>query len=248
MVPDPRKSVLEANRRFYETVAGVYEKVDRRRDGARDHAWLKAILRDLRGFFPGEEASFLDLGAGTAFLSKLALQEFPSVTAADLSPAVLSRISDTRIKKICAPCEKLPVESGSVHVVAAFATLHHLFDPVDAFREAFRVLRVGGVLYTDHDIEKKFVRRFRWPLRWYRYFFDHGHEYLASCPSLTSEDYALTEFHGANGLDGEALAAALTQIGFSEVRVTYHWKGLLPITPFWQVRGFSPLLRIVARK
>lgn len=242
-----RSRVQEANRKFYEAVAGVYEKVDRRRDDSRDHAWLRQILARLRAEAP-ERAVFLDVGAGTAFLSKLALERFSRVIATDLSPAVLAQINDPRIEKICAPCEELPIEAGSVDVVGAFATLHHLYDPVETFREAFRVLKPGGVLYTDHDIERRFVRNFQWPLRIYRYFFDHGHDYLDQCPQLSTTDYALTEFHGEKGLDGAALARAAKEIGFREVEVIYHWHGLLPFTPPWRIRGFSPLLRIIAKK
>ncbi|MGZ3712614.1 MAG: class I SAM-dependent methyltransferase [Bdellovibrionota bacterium] len=243
-----RSAVLEANRRFYEAIAGVYEKVDQRRSAERDHGWLRAILKDLRLHCEAPNPVFLDLGAGTAFLAKLALEEFPRVIAADLSPAVLAHIDDVRIEKICAPCEKLPLEKESIAVVGAFATLHHLYEPEETFREAYRVLQHGGFFYSDHDIEKTFVSRFRWPLSIYRYFFDHGHEYLAHCPQLTATDYALTECHGETGLDGNALAEALRKIGFREVNIAYHWKGLLPLNPFWQARGFSPLLRIIAKK
>lgn len=241
--PD-RTLVRETNRRFYEAIAPVYEKVDQRRSGARDHGWLKEILRSLAR----PDAILLDLGAGTAFLSKLALPYFDRVIAADLSPAVLQLIEEPGIEKLCAACEEVPLESGSVDVVAAFATLHHLYDPRETFREAHRLLKSGGKLYTDHDIERSFVGNFRWPLRIYRHFFDHGHKYLAASPELSEQDYALTEFHGENGLSGPALEKALKEIGFREVEITYHWHGLLPFTPPWKVKGLSPLLRIIATK
>lgn len=243
-----RIQVREANRKFYETVAGVYEKVDQRRSDERDRQWLRSVLAGLRAEVTSSSPVFLDLGAGTAFLAKLARERFSRVIATDLSPAVLAQIHDPQIEKVCAPCEELPFESNSIDVVGAFATLHHLYDPRETFREAFRVLREGGLFYSDHDIEATFVRRFRWPLRAYRFLFDHGHDYLANCPGLTPQDYSLTEFHGENGLDGLALARNLKEIGFRDVQVTYHWHGLLVFTFPWCRRGFSPLLRIIARK
>lgn len=243
-----RDEVLEANRRFYDQVAPVYDEIDRRRAAGGAPAWLHSELRRLRENCGAPAPVFVDLGAGTAYLGKAALPYFSRVVAVDLSPAVLERIQEPGIEKICAPCEKLPLPDSSAEVVGAFATLHHLFNPADAFREAYRVLKPGGQLFTDHDIEMNFVRLFRIPLTVYRFFFDHGPRYLRACPQLSARDYELSEFHGESGLDGEALAAELRAIGFIEVEIEYHWQGLLPLTPPWRKKYFSPLLRIRAKK
>lgn len=243
-----RERVRDANLRFYEAVAGVYDKVDSRRADGQAHPWLNRLLAELRSRVSAPSPSFLDLGAGTAFLSRAALAHFPEVTAVDLSPAVLAQIPEANIRKVCAPCEELPFPQDHFDVVGAFATLHHLYDPRELVREAHRVLKPGGLLYTDHDIERSFVRRFRWPLRAYRAFFDHGPRYLAACPNLTAEDYELSEFHGENVVDSAALRATLAECGFTDVQLTFHWEGLLPVTPPWRAHGYSPLLRIVARK
>jgi ubiquinone/menaquinone biosynthesis C-methylase UbiE len=236
--------VLEKNREFYDKIAPHYEKVDLRRE--RDHPWIDQILSDLKSSF--KNPTILDVGAGSGFFAKKAVRFFAKVIATDLSQAMLDKIQDPKIETICCSCEQLNVKNESVEVVAAFATLHHLFDPEKFFQEAHRVLKSGGILYTDHDIESHFVANFRWPLKLYRYFFDHGPKYIAACPSLKLEEYHITEWHGDDGLDAKSLELALKKIGFREVRVEYHWQGLLPFTPFWRICGLSPLMRILAVK
>lgn len=254
------EQVVEANRRFYDTVADVYETVDRRRSSARAD-WLEAVFDDIERRLPprGKDTRrhFVDAGAGTGFLAQAVAQRFDTVTLIDVSQRMLDRVDLPCAEKVCADVCQTPLESASVDVVGAFATLHHLHSPRDFFREAFRVLRPGGVLYTDHDIERTFVRAFRLPLTAYRAIFDHEHGYRHACPSLTREDYALTEFHGDRGLDGSALLADLKALGFESVRAQYHWEGMGPVSDVLNrlrvrralsIRGLAPVVRVVAVK
>lgn len=240
-----QREVQEANRRFYEQIAPVYDQVDSRRANDR-FQWLDRIVKDLRTRCPAENAVFADLGAGSGLLARHAADHFPKVLAVDISPAMLARIRHPRIETVEGSCEALPLKDASVDCVGLFATLHHVFDPAVALREAARVLKPGGWLYSDHDIERSFVTRFRWPLMVYRSLFDHGKHYLHHCPSASARDYELSEFHGDQGVDSAALREVFQ--GFSEVKFIFHWEGLLPVTPPWKLHGFSPLLRILARK
>lgn len=240
--------VQEANRRFYESIAPVYDQVDPRRADSSRLAWLSKIIADMRARCPGDDAVFADLGAGSGLLSRMAVEHFPQVLAVDISPAMLARIQHPRIKAIAAPCEALPLPDSSVDAAGLFATLHHVFDPLKALREAHRVLKPGGVLYSDHDIEESFVRNFRLPLSIYRAMFDHGADYLRLSKNARPEDYALSEFHGDKGVPGTRIEQGMRELGWSSITFTYHWQGLLPLTPPWKIRGLSPLLRIEAVK
>ncbi len=240
-----RREVQEANLRFYETIAPVYDQIDSRRANDR-FGWLDSLLKDLRAKCSAEEPVFADLGAGSGLLARHAVEHFPKVIAVDLSPAMLARIRHPRIETREGSCEALPLADASVHCAGLFATLHHLYEPAQAIREAARVLKPGGWLYSDHDIESTFVANFRWPLSVYRALFDHGKRYLAACPSASERDYEMSEFHGDRGVQVEPIQECLRE--FAEVRLSYHWEGLLPLTPPWRRRGISPLLRILARK
>ena len=82
----------------------------------------------------------------------------------------------------------------------------------------------------------------------YRSVFDHGADYLRLSKEARPEDYSLSEFHGGNGISGEEIECGLRSMGFSSLKMSYHWQGLLSLTLPWKVRGFSPLLRILAVK
>ena len=263
--PDTHQAheVLSANQRFYEAIAGVYDAVDSRRNAGEEHRWVTDILAREREALiqrqgrPAASLRLVDAGAGSGFLGVRASELFQQPILVDISPAMLRRIALPGALKLAADCAHLPLANASVDMVGAFATLHHLHSVEPFFEEALRVLRPGGVLYCDHDIEAGFVRRFGLPLRAYRLCFDHGRDYLRACPSATQRDYELSEFHGGRGLSGPTLVAALERIGFGAVTATYHWEGMgLPATLLEHLglkrlasrRGFAPILRLIARK
>ena len=259
MLQDQEKRVLEANRRFYENIAPHYDSLDSRR-GENRHDWIDRLLstqaEQIRRTTGRRELSFLDAGSGSGLLVAKAKHDFARRIAVDISPAMLERIPEQGIERITADVSRIPLPDGSCDFIAAFATLHHLYDPIPFFQEAYRLLNAGGVLYTDHDIESHFVSRFRLPLRIYRSLFDHWHAYSAAVPELTKEDYDLSEFHGDEGLDAAALADKLRDIGFTGVRCEYHWEGMGRIVPpqwlcgrwWWNAPGRSPVFRLLARK
>lgn len=256
-----KDDVIRSNEVFYDKIASVYEKVDSRRNSGLDFQWLKSINKAIRNQldekFPGTKHVFVDAGAGSGFLAENAKEYFSDITLIDLSKAMLDRIDIPGARKIQGDCSRMPLEPDSVHYVGAFATLHHLFDPEEFFREAYRVLATGGILYTDHDIEKSFVSIFKLPLLIFRFFYDHGPKYIHACPESKMEDYEISEFHGGTGLSGKVIVGQLKSIGFSKIRVEYHWDGggmpekivtKLALRSLMSRRGLAPNLRIIAEK
>ncbi len=256
-----KDQVLQSNKKFYDQIADVYDSVDSRRSQDLSYDWLEQInfkISELiKKRFLNEEIIFVDAGAGSGFLSKKAKKYFRNIHLIDLSPAMLDKIQIDNANKIVGDCTKMPFQDQTIHCVGAFATLHHLYDPLDFFKDAYRVLKPGGFVYTDHDIEYKFVRYFKIPLKIYRYFFDHGPKYISACPECSITDYELSEYHGEIGISGEKLVKALRLIGFTTIEVSYHWEGggfpekilgFLKLKKFLSRAGFAPNLRIIASK
>ena len=256
------QDVTAINKKFYDQIAVIYDQVDSRRSSNLDCRWLEHLLSRIitllsRNFPHCRDFSFLDAGAGTGFLAKQAKKYFAGVTLLDVSAKMLQKIDIDAAGKIVANCLEMPFADQSFHAVGAFATLHHLFAPQDFFKEAYRVLKTGGVIYCDHDIEAAFVRNFRIPLQCYRHFFDHGPKYICHCPEAALADYQISEWHGNNGICGLQAAKQLREIGFRRIELTFHWNGMgfpekfldmIKLKTLFSRRRLAPNLRLIAIK
>ena len=239
--------VAKANQRFYDQVAGIYDEVDRRRGDHIDHNWVDGVFNNILEILESSkeesELSFLDAASGSGFLAQRARKFFPRMTLLDISRNMLRRIDLPGALKVCSDTCFIPAKESSFDVIGGFATLHHLKSPKKFFQESYRVLRPGGIIYTDHDIESQFVKNFR-PMLWlYRKFFDHGKDYLKQCPESSQLDYLLSEYHGKNGLSGPKLAEQLSEAGFQIREIVYHWEGMGPAASFLEKLGFSGILK-----
>ncbi len=222
-----REEVKTANRRYFDAAASVYEAVDGRR-GEGLAAYLDRHLEEISRTVGGN--SFLDLGCGTGFVAARAGRFFSRPAGVDLSPGIVgeARRLHPEIPFLVADGDRLPFPAGRFDAAASVALLHHLFDHEAVFREVFRVLKPGGIFYTDHDLEKRFHAVFRGPLRLYRFFRDEEKRYGKACPELTGRIYRATEVH-RDGLDPRRLAGLLRAAGFREVEIACHWLGLSPV-------------------
>lgn len=241
--------VKEANKQFYNIAANIYERVDGRR-GARLPDWLDEKLRKIAKCSSG--GTVLDVGSGAGWIARNVLGYFKNVVAIDISPIILQKVDQENIDKVVCDVEFMPFKNESFNTVICFSVLHHIYNIELLMKELHRILRKGGMLYSDHDIEKNFVKRFNIPLRIYRKFFDASQRYSKIDERLTKELYETSEIH-SNGIDSNNIVAILNSIGFREIVVSYHWLGLNFITDkiFSKVTSkcsWAPILSVTARK
>jgi SAM-dependent methyltransferase len=86
----------------------------------------------------------LDMGCGEGRF-RAAMGEPGLLIATDLSMTMLQKAPAPRM---CSDMTCLPVEDNRFGSAAALWCLYHLTTPVDAIREAYRVLRPGGLFVT----------------------------------------------------------------------------------------------------
>jgi ubiquinone/menaquinone biosynthesis C-methylase UbiE len=240
------RRVKAANRQFYEAVAHCYEEIDRRRSPTLE-AWLFKNLANIRERV--YEGRLLDIGAGSGLVTRCAEGLFVLRVGIDLSSRILAANRNAFDFGVTADTDSLPFPDNSFDVVTCFAVLHHLYAFKSLVYEVARVLRPGGVFYSDHDMDAAFSQRFRPLLLLYRKFHNAGSKYRKASEEITQELYNLTEWQ-ENGIDSLGLIQLFQRAGFS-VEPKFHWFGLSPITDMLfgirdRARGWAPLFSLVA--
>jgi SAM-dependent methyltransferase len=241
------EEVKAANRRLYDAVAGDYERIDGRR-GDTLIAWIRRRLTRLAT--DAGNGLLLDLGSGSGVVTRAARGIFHRTIAMDISPRILATAGPIADWRIAADTDRLPIADESVDVVSCFAVLHHLYDAGNLLGEVARVLRPGGVFWSDHDMDAAFFRRFRWPLKGYRALRGADRQYEGAA-GIDAKTYELAEYR-ENGVDGATVTQQCRSVGLTP-RTGFHWYGLTGVTNLLfgqreRGRGWAPLLRIVATK
>lgn len=247
--PATAADVKRANRRLYDAVADRYEALDGRRD-ATLVTWIRSTLRELASVHGS--GVLLDLGSGSGIVTRAAESIFKRTIALDLSPNILAAAGSIADHRIAADTDALPLADATADVVTCFAVLHHLYDGGRLAREVTRVLKPGGVFWSDHDMDLAFYRRFRWPLTGYRRLRGADRKYAkAAADNIDERDYALAEYR-ENGVDAARFVDELGAAGL-EPRATFHWFGLMPLTNRLfgrrpRSRGWAPIMSVRATR
>lgn len=119
---------------------------------------VRAMLESLRSRVGG--GRLLDLGCGTGFIINLARDLFKEIDGVDVTPAMLAKVdtSSGNVRLHNQPAERLPFADGHFDLVTCYAFIHHVEDYSAILKEAFRVLRPGGLLYVDLEPNRTFWR------------------------------------------------------------------------------------------
>lgn len=147
--------IKDVNTRYHDAAAGEYDAKWGIDFGATGQRQVRLKLsKALGGLGDRSFGHGLEIGAGTGYfsLNLLQLGTIERLTATDISPGMLSRLSATaaalglEAETVATEAERLPFEDGSFDIVFGHAVLHHIPDLERAFAEFRRVLRPGGVV------------------------------------------------------------------------------------------------------
>jgi len=149
------EDVVAANIAVHSAMAATYNEREPH-FRPENQAKVRGVLQELSN--RAGRRRLLDLGCGTGFVINLAKDLYDEIHGVDITRAMLDRVdvSAGNITLHQTPCESLPFEDGTFDVATAYSFLDHLADYSLVLREAFRVLRPGGMLYADLLPNKRF--------------------------------------------------------------------------------------------
>jgi ubiquinone/menaquinone biosynthesis C-methylase UbiE len=147
--------IKDVNTRYHDAAADEYDAKWGIDFGATGQQQVKMKLAKALGGLEGRSyGDALEIGSGTGYfsLNLLQLGTIRRLTATDISPGMLRRLSDTaealglEARTVTTEAEELPFEDESFDLVFGHAVLHHIPDLDRAFDEFRRVLRPGGMV------------------------------------------------------------------------------------------------------
>lgn len=229
---------LEANRLVHSSLAtsGEYNQSPHFRP--ENQKKVRGIIEDLVNSLDFEESDkrALDFGCGTGFVIHLAHDLLAEIHGIDITVEMMEQV-DKGLQNVHLHeglAEATPFSSGYFHMAFAYSFMDHLADPESFLKEAFRVLKPGGVLYTDLNPNRAFIDAIA-----------SGEE------ARTASKHILKEIEGAlrngqlyerkygidpevleqaepvktieRGFDPDEVREAAIRIGFSRVEVEHHW-------------------------
>jgi ubiquinone/menaquinone biosynthesis C-methylase UbiE len=147
--------IKDVNTRYHDAAADEYDAKWGIDFGATGQRQVRQKLAKALGGLDGSSfGDALEIGSGTGYFSLNLLQmgAIERLTATDISPGMLQRLSATaqmlglEVETVATEAEALPLEDESFDLVFGHAVLHHIPDLDRAFAEFLRVLRPGGAI------------------------------------------------------------------------------------------------------
>lgn len=155
----PSPSTIAANQAVHTALAtsGEYDRSPHFRP--ENKAKVRQALMALVARLPAtDRPRLLDLGCGTGFIIDLAQDLVADVVGVDVTPAMMAQVKPYPNVTLCrSQAECVPFDAQSFDMVSAYSFLDHLDDYRAVLREAFRVLKPGGVFYADLNPNKHFT-------------------------------------------------------------------------------------------
>lgn len=200
--------IKEANRQYHNKHASQYDEFTMRGNFSR----VEPIFKKYSG------GIFLDVGCGTGEQLKIAKKYFGEIYGIDCSEEMVRLSKEITKNVVIGDVASIPLES-KFDFINCYSVLHHLYDQEPLIREAYRLLKTGGIFYSDNDPNRSFYKLFKWWLLFRRHFLRKKNQVLNK---EMRELERLAEYH-AKGLDINKLVVLFKKVGFREVKVEYHY-------------------------
>lgn len=119
---------------------------------------VRAIVERLSQNLHAHER-MIDFGCGTGFMIALSHDLFSEVAGVDITQEMMAQVDLTpgNISLYESLAESTPFPDNHFDFATAYSFMDHLFDYKTFLQEAFRVLKPGGVFYTDLNPNRAFI-------------------------------------------------------------------------------------------
>lgn len=219
--------VKQANLVYHDAIAAHYD--DDLSTLAIKQPYTQSRIREIMdsGSTSSGNNLFVDLGCGTGNLLAISKDYFKWSIGADISKGMLAAAREQGYDVVRGDIENLPIKSGTANVTACCSVLHHLYKPAALFSESFRILKPGGLLYTDYDPNKTSKElQNAWLFRVAKLTYEalHRNTHNSSKDKSISEALKMAEYHHniESGLDIKVIEKDLLAAGFIDVKVIPH--------------------------
>jgi ubiquinone/menaquinone biosynthesis C-methylase UbiE len=140
---------MDAREIFNSPFAIYYEKVINRISSLRVKKWRLRLVKKVASFSPKAKIA-MDFCSGAGNVGELYLKENPEAVLinCDISRPLLGLAKDRLSKRayyVCADNRFFPVKSSSLDVLFSSFCVRNSLNPILTVKEAFRVLKGGGV-------------------------------------------------------------------------------------------------------
>ncbi|MBX3017648.1 MAG: class I SAM-dependent methyltransferase [Bdellovibrionaceae bacterium] len=158
-----RQEAIEANIFVHSALAnsGEYNKSPHFRPENKEK--VRNILgRIVSTYLHNKCQRSIDFGCGTGFLTHMLTDFSQHVDGIDITEDMMKQIdlSSGKISLHLSPAENTPFGGDLFDLATAYSFLDHLVDYKACLREAYRVLRTGGVFYSDLNPNRDFIELF----------------------------------------------------------------------------------------
>ncbi|MBM4233972.1 MAG: methyltransferase domain-containing protein [Gammaproteobacteria bacterium] len=232
---------IEANIHVHSQLArtGEYARSPHFRPENRQHVRriLESLIRPHLGARPWRA---IDFGCGTGFLIDLMHDLIDRIDGIDITPEMMRQVdlSPGNIHLHESRAESTPFPDETFDFATSYSFMDHLFDYRPFITEAARVLRVGGVFFSDLNPNRAFIDAISqaasargsalegFPVvhREVEGALNNGQYYERSL----GVDAAMLEAAEpiktlSRGFDATEVMSFAKDVGFSQVRVEYEW-------------------------
>lgn len=148
MKPISQEKAIQANQLVHTSVSQRYNESPHFRKENKEK--VKGVIKQLMSRLPSNQR-LLDMGCGTGFILSLAHDLFAELHGVDVTEAMINQVdlSPGNIKTHISKAESTPFSNGYFDMVSAYSFIDHLADIEPFLKEVYRVLKPGGIFYSD---------------------------------------------------------------------------------------------------